>query len=56
MFVTCAFSATSPCCLGTEARRRAEFTGVELAAPVEKATAGCSGEEGREVEWGARVG
>ena len=52
MFATCAFSATSPCCLGTETRRRLEFTGVELgggaglAAPMEKATAGCSGGEG----------
>ena len=60
-FVTCA------CCLGMEARRRVEFTGVELAggaelaAPVEKAAAGHSGGEGGphagegcEAEWGAR--
>ena len=45
-FATCAFSATSPCCLGMEARRRMEFMGLELAgaaelvAPVEKAVAG----------------
>jgi hypothetical protein len=26
----CAFSATSPCCLGMEACRRVEFTGVEF--------------------------
>ena len=35
-----------------EARRRVEFTGVELAALVEKVTTGCFGEEGREAEWG----
>jgi hypothetical protein len=32
--------ATSPCCLGIEARRRVEFTDVELAALVEKAMTG----------------
>jgi len=38
-----------------------EFIGVELATPVEKATAGCTGgedrplaREGCKVEWGAR--
>ena len=36
MFATCAFNATSPCCLGIEARRRVEFTSAELAALVEK--------------------
>jgi hypothetical protein len=32
--------ATSSCCLGIEARRRVEFTGVELPALVEKAVTG----------------
>ena len=40
MFAICAFNATSPCCLGTEVRRRAKFTGVELAAAVEKVATG----------------
>jgi hypothetical protein len=42
IFATCAFIVTSPCYFGMEARRRVEFTGVELtsgaelAAPMEK--------------------
>jgi hypothetical protein len=45
MFATCAFSVTSPCYLGMEARRCVEFNveaagGTELAAPVEKAATG----------------
>ena len=37
---TCSFSATSPYCMQMEACRRVEFTDVDLAAPVEKATTG----------------
>ena len=37
---TCAFTATSPCCLGMEARCRVEFTGVDLTTPVVKAASG----------------
>jgi hypothetical protein len=36
-----------------KARRRVEFTGVELAAPVEKAVAG-EGCGGREAQWRGR--
>jgi hypothetical protein len=71
MFATCAFNATSSCCLGIEARRRVEFTGLELAGvaelvasvekavtgPVEKAVAGlCVGEAGGRQWRGRKTG
>ena len=40
MFATSAFSAISPCCLGMEACRCVEFSGIELAAPVEQGAVG----------------
>jgi hypothetical protein len=59
MLVTCVFSAISPCYFRMEARWRVEFTGVKLAAavdkvavdPVEKAALGerRGGEGGRQV-------
>jgi hypothetical protein len=47
---TCVFSATSPYCLGMEARQCVEFTGVELAGGAERSARGCDSRRVRKLE------